>query len=99
MNDVPASRTIVVERTMPHPPEKIWRALTSAELVGQWLMNNDFQPVVGHRFNFRAEMYNVTNHTLFGVASTAWGATNFGQVTTNANYNRRSAQLSARVEF
>jgi hypothetical protein len=51
------------------------------------------------RFNFRAEMYNVTNHTLFGVASTAWGATNFGQVTTNANYNRRSAQLSARVEF
>jgi hypothetical protein len=51
------------------------------------------------RLNLRAELYNVTNHTLFGVASTAWGATNFGQVTTNANYNRRSAQLSARVDF
>jgi hypothetical protein len=51
------------------------------------------------RFNFRAEMYNLTNHTLFGVASSAWGATNFGQVTTNANYNRRSAQLSGRIEF
>ncbi|HXC97158.1 MAG TPA: TonB-dependent receptor [Edaphobacter sp.] len=51
------------------------------------------------RLNFRAEMYNLTNHTLFGVSSLAWGAPNFGQVTTNANYNRRSAQLSARIEF
>jgi hypothetical protein len=51
------------------------------------------------RFNFRAEMYNLTNHTFFGVASTAWGATNFGQVTTSPTYNRRSAQLSARIEF
>jgi hypothetical protein len=51
------------------------------------------------RLNLRAEMYNVTNHTLFGVASTVWGASNFGQVTNNANYNRRSAQLSGRIEF
>ncbi|HEX3966777.1 MAG TPA: TonB-dependent receptor [Edaphobacter sp.] len=51
------------------------------------------------RLNLRAEMYNVTNHTLFGVASTAWGATNFGEVTNNPSYNRRSAQLSARIQF
>jgi hypothetical protein len=51
------------------------------------------------RLNLRAEMYNVTNHTLFGVASTVWGATNFGQVTNNPNYNRRSVQLSGRIEF
>jgi hypothetical protein len=51
------------------------------------------------RLNLRAEMYNVTNHTLFAVSSLAWGATNFGQVTTNPNYNRRSAQLSARIDF
>jgi Carboxypeptidase regulatory-like domain len=51
------------------------------------------------RLNLRGEMYNLTNHTLFGVSSLAWGATNFGQVTTNASYNRRSAQLSARIEF
>jgi uncharacterized protein YndB with AHSA1/START domain len=54
VTDTPASRSIVVERTMPHPPEKVWRALTSAPLVGEWLMETDFQPVVGHRFNFRA---------------------------------------------
>jgi uncharacterized protein YndB with AHSA1/START domain len=49
-----ASRSLVVERQMPHPPEKIWRALTQAPLIEEWLMQNDFQPVVGHRFNFRS---------------------------------------------
>ena len=32
---------------MPHPPEKIWRALTQGPLIEEWLMKNDFQPVVG----------------------------------------------------
>ena len=49
-----ATRALVVERVMPHPPEKIWRALTQGPLIEAWLMQNDFQPVVGHRFNFRA---------------------------------------------
>src|SRR5581483_6320776 len=48
------TQSIVVERTMPHTPEKVWRALTTSELIADWLMKNDFQPVVGHRFNFRA---------------------------------------------
>ena len=39
---------------MPHPPEKVWRALTQGQLLEEWLMKNDFQPVVDHRFNFRA---------------------------------------------
>ena len=49
-----AMRAILVERVMPYPPEKIWRALTLSPLIEEWLMKNDFQPVVGHRFNFRA---------------------------------------------
>jgi uncharacterized protein YndB with AHSA1/START domain len=49
-----ATRSIVIERVMPHPPEKIWRALTTAHLIEHWLMKNDFQPVVGHRFNFQS---------------------------------------------
>jgi len=49
-----ATRSIVIEREMPHPAEKIWRALTRGPLIEEWLMKNDFQPVVGHRFNFRA---------------------------------------------
>jgi uncharacterized protein YndB with AHSA1/START domain len=49
-----ATRSVVVERVMPHPPEKIWRALTQGALIEEWLMKNDFRPVVGHRFSFRA---------------------------------------------
>ncbi len=48
------TKSIVVERTMPHPAEKIWRALTTSDLVAEWLMKNNFQPVVGHKFQFRA---------------------------------------------
>ena len=49
-----AARSIVVERVMPHAPVKIWRALTQSALIAEWLMKNDFQPAVGHRFNFRS---------------------------------------------
>ena len=49
-----AARSIVVEREMPHAPEKIWRALTSSALIADWLMENDFEPVAGRKFQFRA---------------------------------------------
>jgi uncharacterized protein YndB with AHSA1/START domain len=40
---------------MPHPPEKIWRALTQSTLIEEWLMRNDFEPVTGRKFTFRAD--------------------------------------------
>jgi uncharacterized protein YndB with AHSA1/START domain len=49
-----ATRSVIIEREMQHAPEKVWRALTQGPLIADWLMNNDFEPVVGHRFNFRA---------------------------------------------
>ena len=54
MTDAAQTRTLVIEREMAHPPEKVWRALTEGRLIEEWLMTNDFQPVVGHRFSFRA---------------------------------------------
>jgi uncharacterized protein YndB with AHSA1/START domain len=48
-----AARAVIIEREMPYPPERVWRALTQGSLLEEWLMKNDFQPVVGHRFNFR----------------------------------------------
>ena len=53
----PATETlsVVVEREVAFPPEKIWRALTQPHLIEEWLMKNDFKPVVGHSFNFRAD--------------------------------------------
>jgi hypothetical protein len=53
----------------------------------------------GAKLNLRAEYYNVTNHTLFAVASTAVGNASFGQVTQNLSANRKAAQFSARLEF
>lgn len=47
--------SVVVEREMNFPPEKIWRALTQPELIAEWLMKNDFLPVVGHRFNLSGD--------------------------------------------
>jgi len=54
MTNVAPTRTLVIEREMPHPPEKIWRALTQSPLIEEWLLKNDFQPVVGNQFQFRS---------------------------------------------
>src|ERR1700754_3409630 len=46
------TQTIIVEKTLPHAPEKIWRTLTQSALIAKWLMPNDFEAMVGHRFTF-----------------------------------------------
>src|SRR5215831_1880055 len=49
------TRSVVVEREIAYPPEKIWRALTQPHLIAEWLMQNDFMPAVDHRFNLRGD--------------------------------------------
>ena len=53
-NPATETRSVIIERDIPFPPEKIWRALTQPHLIEEWLMKNDFKPVVDHRFNFSA---------------------------------------------
>jgi len=48
-------RTVTVEREIPHPPEKLWRALTQQHLIEEWLMKNDFGLDLGHRFQLRGD--------------------------------------------
>ena len=56
MSDTQAgTRSVVVERKLPYPPEKIWCALTQPHLIGEWLMQTDFEPVLGHKFQLRAD--------------------------------------------
>jgi uncharacterized protein YndB with AHSA1/START domain len=50
-----ASHSVVVERDLAHPPDKVWRALTQPHLIEEWLMKNDFKPVLEHRFNLRGD--------------------------------------------
>ena len=55
MTNTAPTRSLVIEREMPHPAEKIWRALTQGSLIAEWLMKIDFEPKVGHKFDFRSE--------------------------------------------
>jgi uncharacterized protein YndB with AHSA1/START domain len=47
--------SVVIERDLGFPPEKIWRALTQPHLIEEWLMKNDFKPVLDERFTLRGD--------------------------------------------
>lgn len=49
------SRSVVIERDIPHPADKVWRALTQPHLIQEWLMKSDFKPETGHSFAFTAD--------------------------------------------
>ncbi|WP_196258515.1 SRPBCC family protein [Pelagibacterium limicola] len=51
----PEIRTVVVEREMPYPPEKIWRALTQPHLISEWLMKTDFALGPGEKFRLQGD--------------------------------------------
>ena len=57
MTDVelqPATQAIVVDEVFPHAPEKLWRTLTTGELMARWLMKpTGFAPVEGTRFTYQ----------------------------------------------
>jgi len=82
--------TAVVERNMPHPPEKVWRALTQPHLIEEWLMKNDFQPVVGHRFNLRGEWGGVLDCEVLTIEPNRKLAYSWDYVHEDAAYDLRS---------
>jgi uncharacterized protein YndB with AHSA1/START domain len=47
------TRSITHKYFFPHPPVAVWEYLTKPELIEQWLMKSDFQPIVGLDFQFR----------------------------------------------
>lgn len=49
------TRSVVLERELPAPPEKIWRALTQPHLLKEWLMKTNFEAVVDHPFTFTGD--------------------------------------------
>lgn len=50
----PDTQKIVVDGIFPHAPETIWKALTTGELIGRWLMTpQGFEPVKGKRFTYQ----------------------------------------------
>jgi uncharacterized protein YndB with AHSA1/START domain len=47
---VTGTETIHVDLFLPHPPAKVWRALSEPELLARWWASGDIAPSVGHRF-------------------------------------------------
>ena len=43
---------IELTRLLPHPPARVWRALTDPPELAQWWAPGDIAPRVGHRFSF-----------------------------------------------
>jgi uncharacterized protein YndB with AHSA1/START domain len=39
----------------PQPPNQVWEYLTRMDLMELWLMPNDFQPIIGHDFQFKVK--------------------------------------------
>lgn len=64
MNGEDSMRSVVVERHLAHPPERVWRALTQPHLLEAWLMKAAFEPVAGHRFQFEAEWGTIDGEVL-----------------------------------
>ncbi|MBD2775224.1 SRPBCC family protein [Iningainema tapete] len=42
-----------IETFYPHPPQRIWQVLTNSRTLAAWLMENDFEPRLGHKFQFQ----------------------------------------------
>ena len=48
-------RDVHLVRDYPYPPAAVWEALTARALLAQWMMENDFEPRVGHRFTMKTD--------------------------------------------
>ncbi|WP_067813258.1 SRPBCC family protein [Nocardia inohanensis] len=47
---------IELDHYYPHPPEKVWRAITTPELMGRWMMEPiGFEPVAGNVFEMKTQ--------------------------------------------
>ncbi|MBI2916745.1 MAG: SRPBCC domain-containing protein [Chloroflexi bacterium] len=49
------TKSIQREIVFPQSREDVWRALTDSAVLAEWLLPNDFEPRVGHRFTFRTQ--------------------------------------------
>ncbi len=45
-------RDLKLEVFYPHPPQKIWQAIANRRALARWMMENDFEPRLGHKFRF-----------------------------------------------
>lgn len=49
------SQVVDLEVFYPHAPERVWQVLTDRRALAAWMMENNFEPRVGHRFQFYSQ--------------------------------------------
>lgn len=53
MRDNNGADSITLTWEIPHPPAKVWRALTETDLLSEWIMATDLKLEIGYKFTFR----------------------------------------------
>jgi uncharacterized protein YndB with AHSA1/START domain len=91
MTNKDETRSLTMEFDLPHPPAKVWRALTEPELLGKWLMSTDMKLAIGQAFTFKmapqqgwdgivnCEMKEIEPHKLLRYS---WGSMGMGTTVT-----------------
>lgn len=46
-------QSLTLEIIYPYPPDRVWYALTDQRTLAIWMMDNTFEPRLGHRFQFQ----------------------------------------------
>jgi uncharacterized protein YndB with AHSA1/START domain len=90
MNTATDALSVVVERELAYPPEKLWRALTQPHLIEEWLMKNNFMPVVGHRFNLRGDWGGVLDCEVLAVETNRTLSYTWNFIHEDAAFNLKS---------
>lgn len=55
LEEEPKMQTVSLDFQYNRSIEKVWHALTDSKMLAKWVMDNDFKPVVGHKFQFRTD--------------------------------------------
>jgi uncharacterized protein YndB with AHSA1/START domain len=58
-------RNLKLEVFYPHPPERVWQAIANRRALAAWLMDNDFEPRLGHQFRFQPQHPDSLEETIF----------------------------------
>lgn len=58
-------RDIKTQVFYPYPPERVWQAITNRRAMAVWLMENDFEPRIGHKFRFQLKSQQGLDATIY----------------------------------
>ncbi|MDJ0693802.1 SRPBCC domain-containing protein [Mastigocoleus sp. MO_188.B34] len=57
-------KTLNLDVVYPHQPQRVWEVITDSRALAAWLMENNFEPKLGHRFQFKHTALPGTNVTI-----------------------------------